>query len=68
VPAGETHQQSGPVMLISDAEPAHIEEPKLRNRIVEILSLHQTGVEAATALSAFWAGLPIKGHWKFSWK
>jgi hypothetical protein len=33
-----------------------------------MLSLHQTGVEDATALSAFWAGLPIKGHWKFSWK
>jgi hypothetical protein len=45
-----------------------IEEPKLRKRIVEMLSLHQTGVEAATALSAFQASLPIKGHWKFSWK
>ena len=25
-------------------------------------------VQAATALSAFQASLPIKGHWKFSWK
>jgi hypothetical protein len=37
-----------------------IEEPKLRKRIVEMLSLHQTGVEAANALSAFQASLPIK--------
>jgi hypothetical protein len=42
------------------ASPETIEEPKLRKRIVEMLSLHQTGVEAATPLSAFHASLPIK--------
>ena len=33
-----------------------------------MLSFHQTGGEAATALSAFQTSLQIKGRWKFSWK
>jgi len=45
-----------------------IEEPKLRKRIVEMLSLHQTGAEAATALSAFQASLPIKRVPSAEWR
>ena len=52
--------QSGRRWRSPDRVTKTIEDPKLRKRVVEMLSLHQTGVEAATTLSALRASLPIK--------